>query len=204
MKRLVSLVSLALLFAACTPSTPTELVPTFDSLIGLPGLMPSDGCTTDDCCLEAGWCLDVETLSLRNVGDGTITISSVAFTSDSDPAFKDLESSAMTLGPDEQANLRFRYTSPNGAAQQATLVIESDAAVNPTLEVPVETAAYTPPAEEDAGPTPDAGEPDSGVVVDAGPEEVDAGSEIDAGADAPDAGEDGDVDAGGDDAGDAG
>lgn len=168
MKRLFVFGSLPLLLAGCTPSEPTELVPTFTSLTGLPGLPPSDGCADEDCCLSAGWCLDVETLAVRNVGDGTVTIASVSFASDSDPAFKDLEISDTELGPDEQASLRFRYTSPNGAAVSATIVVESDAAVNPTLEVGVETLPYAAP---DAGP----GDEEDDEEGDEGDDETDAG-----------------------------
>lgn len=153
MKRLLAFAPLLLLAIGCGPHTPTELVPTFTSLTGLPGLPPSDGCSGEDCCLEAGWCLDVETLTLRNVGSSTVTIESVAFKGGSDPAFKELQLSAMELGPDEQANVRFRYTTPTGAAQSGTIVITSDAEVNPTLEIGVETLPYTPrtsaPSETD-------------------------------------------------------
>lgn len=156
MKRLLSLALLSLPFVACAPSDPTELVPTFDSLVGLPGLAPESACTGDDCCLAAGWCLDVETLSVRNVGSRTVTISSAELAAhDDDPdgvdAFSDLVISALEVAPNEQASLRFRYTTPGGDAQKAKIVIVSDAEVNPTLEVVVQTDAYTPPGEQDAG-----------------------------------------------------
>lgn len=191
MKRLLPFGSLVLLALGCSPSAPTELVPTFTSLTGLPGLPPTDGCTGADCCIDAGWCLDVETLMVRNVGSGTVTISEVSFQSDSDPAFKDLEISTTTLAPDEQASLRFRYSTPTGAAITGTIVIASDAAVNPTLEIGVETLAYTPP---DAGP---------GEQPDAGDDKTDAGDdETDAGGDEPEAGPEEEPDAGSGDAGD--
>lgn len=144
MKRLLPLGSLLLLTLGCGPTTPTELVPTFTSLTGLPGLPPSDNCGTDDCCLAAGWCLDVETLAIRNIGSTTVTIDSIAFSGDSAPSFKDLVISSNELGPEEQANVRFRYSTPTGAAITGTIVIQSNAEVNPTLEIDVETLAYTP------------------------------------------------------------
>ncbi len=182
MKLRTALLSLAApaLFAGCPGSS--ELVPFFESFEGLPGLRPATECAGggDDCCLADRWCLDVQTLSVRNVGSRTVTIDSVSFEDTGDApggaaAFSRLEAEPRELDPGEQTSVRFRYTTPGGEAQAATLVILSDADVNPRLEISATTLAYTPPGENDAGPgESDAGPNDAGAL-DAGLTDDDAG-----------------------------
>ena len=124
--------ALALLSTACNERFPSELRPGFDEMIGLPF----------NICTEEGNA--PATLLLRNIGDDDVTIESVAF--EADPEQPDAVSSfdepvvdTDTLIADTEAFVRFGYRVPGGLAQRAILVISSDAAVNPTLEVPVET-----------------------------------------------------------------
>lgn len=201
MKKTFALIALvAAPLAGC--NEPGQLEPLVEAIDSLPGLPPPGDCTGDDCCLEEGWCLDVEWLTLRNTGGTTVSISSVGFSGGDADSFTDAAASATEVGPDEQVAILFRYTTPGGEAQSSTLVVESDA-TNATLEIDVATLEYdAPPPQPDAGPDEDAGpdddagqqEEDSGPgTTDAGP--GDAGAEVDAGQQT-DAGDN--ADAGGD------
>ena len=201
MKRLLPpLLPLSLLLSACPERTPSELRPLFDSLENLPGLPPETDCGADpNCCLEEGWCRDVETLTIRNVGDRDVHVAAVRIAELDGHAGEESAFSKATidlgegdaLGPDEQLIVRFRYTTPDGAGRSAKIVIESDAEVNPTLEIEVHALDYAPLPPSDGG-TNDAGSGDAGSG--------DAGG--DAGAGDAGAGDAGNNDAGaGDDAG---
>jgi len=168
---LVPAALLATALTACNP--PGQLEPLVDAIDELPGMPEPGSCAADDpdCCLTEGWCLDVEWLTLRNVGGSTVNISSVSFTGTDASSFTDVAASLSEVSPNALVAVSFRYTSPGGAAQSATLVVESDG-TNPTLEIPVQTLAYeAPPPPQDAGPG-DAGPGDAGPS-DAGP--TDAG-----------------------------
>jgi hypothetical protein len=181
-KTLALIALLGLPLSAC--NDPGQLQPLVEAIDSLPGLPPPGECTGDDCCLEEGWCLDVEWLTLRNVGGTTVTISSVGFSGGDAESFANAAASATEVGPDEQVALLFRYETPGGEAQSSTLVVESDA-TNATLEIPVATLDYVAPPPQDAGPDDagqqtDAGGQDAGQQIDAGGQ--DAGQQTDAGA----------------------
>jgi hypothetical protein len=199
-------VIVGLLSSGC-PGTPGELQPLFDAIVGLPAYLVEP---TPPASFE---------MPLRNVGETAVEITSFSF-EDNDAApgqsesFTNLEFDVTSVEPGEQAVLRFNYTTPNGEAQEAVLVVESDSTTKPVLEIPVSTVEYivNPPPDggvEDAGDLDDAGGlDDAGQLDDAG-SVGDAGSVDDAGtvgdAGLTDAGPVGDagnpVDAGGGDAG---
>ena len=127
----------AALFSACAD---TELRPAFTSIEGLPA-------TLEEPETPLGF-----SFAVRNVGEGRVSIQSVTFADDPDENFFDVQTDLDELLSTEQMVVAFSYKTPGGNAQTATLVIESDATQNPTLEVPVETRewiAFQPP---DAGP----------------------------------------------------
>ncbi len=131
---LVSAFALAALSTttACNERVPSELRPGFDEMIGLPF----------NICTEEG--NGPATLLIRNIGDDDVTIESVAFEADPDQpdalsSFDEPVVDTETLLADTEAFVRFTYRVPGGLAQRAVLVIKSDAAENPSLEVPVET-----------------------------------------------------------------
>ena len=121
-----------LVAAGCGERVPSELRPGFEELIDLPF----------NICTEEGD--GSVNLLLRNIGDDEVTIASVAFTADSTqpdgvtnfnvPIVDDT-----TLLADGEAFVQFTYRVPGGLAQRAILAIQSDAEVNPTLEIPVVT-----------------------------------------------------------------
>ncbi len=118
--------------AACNERVPSELRPGFDEMIGLPF----------NICTEAS--VNPATLLIRNVGDDDVNIDSVAFKADPEQeaalsSFDEPVVDSDTLLADTEAFVRFSYRVPGGLAQRAILVISSNAAVNPELEVPVVT-----------------------------------------------------------------
>ena len=138
MNRLSALCSVVVLVSVvgCVERTATELRPAISPMTNLPV----------DICTEAS--LTPLAASVRNLGDDDIVIASVAFVADaSQPdglaSFGEPVLDKTTLLGDEEAFIQFDYGSPGGVPQKATLVINSDAEVNPVLEIPVETSAVT-------------------------------------------------------------
>ncbi|MCC7071942.1 MAG: hypothetical protein IT383_11505 [Deltaproteobacteria bacterium] len=81
--------------------------------------------------------------SVRNVGEKVVNISSVSFTGTDAAAFTDAEADLTELYLDNVASVRFNYlTADILAPLSATMVIASDAEVNPSLEIPVSTVAF--------------------------------------------------------------
>lgn len=145
------------------------------------------GGTTTDLPARADGQDAFHAFTVRNIGEGALTISSVAFADDSEGNFFAPDADIEELLAGDQAVIGFFYRTPDGAPQSATLAIESSATVNPTLEVELTTASAQPGGPDagllDAGGAADAGAPDAHVnVPDAG---VDAGETLDGGA--PDA-----------------
>lgn len=116
----------------CGERVPSELRPGFEELIDLPF----------NICTEEG--NSSVNLLLRNVGDDEVIIASVAFSADDTQpdgvtSFNAPVVDDTTLLADGEAFVQFTYRVPGGLSQRARLVINSDAEVNPTLEVPVVT-----------------------------------------------------------------
>jgi len=212
--RSLSLLSLSsLVFALGCPGEPGELRPLFDEIVGLPAYL------VDPTPLPSF------EMPLRNIGGTAVTISEFSV-EDADGAegqsasFIDLEFDVTTVEAEEQAVMRFRYRTPDGAAQSALIVVTTDSTTRPTIEIPVATVEYIPPVVDDAGTDDDAGAPpdggddddaglpvdagggdDAGAPVDAGGGDDDAGAPLDAGGGEDDAGAQVDAGGGGDDAG---
>ena len=128
--------------AGCSERVPSELRPGFDSLV-----LESNFCGTELPAIE---------LLVRNIGDDPVEIAGVSFEAvdghDADlEHFSTPEVDKTKLLAEEEAFVRFTYTTPGGAGQQVNLVITSDAAVNPTLSIPTETVEFLPadPADVD-------------------------------------------------------
>jgi len=170
------------------PPAPGELSPLFTSIEGLPGYL-DDADTPDP--FE---------MPVRNIGEATVTVTGIHFedldgNAGESANFFDVENDTDTVEQNDQFILRFKWRTPGGVGQSALLVIESDAEVNPRLEVEVHSTDYAEPSD-DAGVSEDAGSP----AEDAGTSE-DAGASADAGGDGDDAGNAADAGASGDDAG---
>ncbi len=123
----VLLVSLFAVVCAGCDRVPSELRPGFTSIIGL----PFNFCTD----LGSG----PATLLIRNVGDNDVTIDRAEFRGASVSAFDAPELDKTVLLSEEEGFVQFTYRVPGGVKQEASLVIVSDAEVNPELVVPVET-----------------------------------------------------------------
>lgn len=120
----------------CVERVPSELRPAISPMENLPV----------DICTEAA--LNPLPASVRNIGDDELTIASVAFAADPDQpdglaSFDAPSLDKTSLLAEEEAFIQFTYRSPGGVSQQAILVVTSDAAVNPTLEIPVSTSPIT-------------------------------------------------------------
>jgi hypothetical protein len=133
----LSILAVPALLMACGERVPSELRPGFDEMTNLPFNL----------CTEEGQ--GPASLLLRNIGDDEVTISGVAFVAVTGKEAELLSFDEPTLDvdsllADETAFVQFDYRVPGGLAQHATLVITSDAAVNPKLEVPVTTLELVP------------------------------------------------------------
>lgn len=116
----------------CVERTPSELRPGFDELLGL----------EFNICTEEGEA--PVNLLLRNIGDDEVTIASVAFVANPDQpdALSSFDAPTVdntSLLAEAEAFVQFTYRVPGGLAQRATLVISSNAEVNPELSIPVTT-----------------------------------------------------------------
>ena len=136
MKRLIALSAFSLL-SSCSgcERTPSELRPGFDSLV-----LPSNFCSGEN---------EPISLLVRNIGDDPVNLKSAVFeaVAGSDADLENFDDPAIEgdkLLADEVGFVRFTYRTPGGTGQKALLVIESDAAENPTLEVPVEATEFIP------------------------------------------------------------
>jgi hypothetical protein len=131
----------------CVERTPSELRPGFDALIDL----------AFNICTEEG--TGPVQLLLRNIGDDEVTIASVAFVADPDQpdavtSFDEPTVDNTSLLAEAEAFVQFTYRVPGGLAQKATLVISSDAEVNPELSIPVVTQELVVDNKEEICGTP--------------------------------------------------
>ena len=144
------------LLSACPPTTPGTLEPQVTALTGLfstdSGCLDDQDCNLDDTCnLDTCGCNDAfvfvfSAFNVRNTGDAKVTISDVRIEANADHPdslanFTQPEFDLNELYKDEQTNVQFSYTTPNGEAQFATLIVESDAS-NPSIATPIETTPY--------------------------------------------------------------
>ncbi len=153
---MVGLVTFTL--SACPTGVPSELRPLTASMVLPPSLAQCTVATADtDCgtgnaCDRASGAVQLchdptpqlaTVFSVRNVGDKVVNISGVSFTGTDAAAFTEAEASVTELYLDNVSSVRFRYfTADIMAPLSATMVIASDAEVNPSLEVPVSTLAF--------------------------------------------------------------
>jgi hypothetical protein len=133
----LSILAVPALLMACGERVPSELRPGFDEMTNLPF----------DLCTEEGQ--GPASLLLRNIGDDEVTISGVKFeaVADKESELSSFDAPTLDVGSllaDETAFVQFTYRVPGGLAQHAKLVVTSDAAVNPTLEVLVTTQELVP------------------------------------------------------------
>jgi hypothetical protein len=134
--RILSLAAFVVV-VGCTPRAPSELRPVVPAITDIP----------------ANFC-GVELLfdfSLRNIGASDITLSSVGFRAapDADDQLANFLSAEFdddNIPPSDDGFVLFAYQTPDGVAQQAELVIVSDAEANPELVIPVSTVAFPAPA----------------------------------------------------------
>lgn len=156
------LVSVAVLvplsLSACPAGVPSELRPLTPQIVLLPSLAQCTVATADSDCGAGNACdrtsgaaqlchdptpQEATVFSVRNVGDKVVNISGVSFTGTDAAAFTEAEANLTELYLDNVSSVRFTYlTSDIFTPLSATLVIASDAEVNPSLEVPVSTVAF--------------------------------------------------------------
>jgi hypothetical protein len=85
----------------------------------------------------------VQSFAVRNIGTSTVTVRNVAFVGANPASFTGAALDVTALGADDVSSLAFTYFTPDvDAPYSVDLVITSDAAVNPTLTVPVSTLPF--------------------------------------------------------------
>lgn len=158
----VVFVSYGQLLASSCAGEPTELVPLTDRIEGLPGVGPGRARSADF------------TISAR--GGRPVTVAGAAFAGGDAEMFDGVElgwpsERANHVPPGEQMTLRFTYrcaddAEPDGstACPSSTLVVTSDADVNPELSIAVQVDDFRAPPSLDAGVEAE----DGGATVDAG------------------------------------
>lgn len=133
---------LVVVVGGCAERVPSELRPGFDALV-----LESNFCGTELPAIE---------LLVRNIGDDPVQLESATFQPVADHEadvdhFSAPELDETKLLAEEEAFVRFTYSTPGGIGQKVNLVITSNADVNPTLSIPTETVEFLPadPADVD-------------------------------------------------------
>ncbi len=151
--RALTLLSVFVAVGACQcDRLPGELRPLVSELPFAPSFdacTANVDCTQGSCDFSTGFCTAATSqtnrqFSVRNVGDDTVTIKSASCVGADASVFTAIDFDKPSLLADEQAQFSITYIAADGAAKASTLVIESDAAVNPKLKVPVSVVLFDP------------------------------------------------------------